>query len=80
MRARRILAATVLAGGAFAVGRWSSTSEGRGVDAELFGELNRGHGPGFDRFFMGVTELGSLWAAGGSAWCCARGQRRPPAC
>lgn len=80
MTARSILAGTALAGAAFAVGRWSSTSDGREVDTELFGELNRGHGPGADRLFTGVTELGSLWAAMGAAGALALlGRRRAAA-
>ena len=67
MRVRDVLLGTTLVGAAFAVGRWSSRPEGRGVDAELFGELNRDRGPDVDRFFAGVTELGSLWAAGAAA-------------
>lgn len=80
MKARSVVAGTALAGAAFAVGRWSSTSEGREVDTELFGELNHGHGPGADRFFMSVTELGSLWAAMGAAGALALlGRRRAAA-
>ncbi len=67
MKLRNVVVGTALAGAALKVGRWSSTQEGRGVDAELFGELNRGHGPEADRFFTGVTELGSIWAAGAAA-------------
>ncbi len=67
MKVRNLLIGVSALGAAIAVGRWSSTTEGRGVDAELFGELNRGHGPEADRFFTGVTELGSLWAATGAA-------------
>ena len=68
---------TSLVGVAFAVGRWSSHPEGRGVDAELFGELNRDRGPDVDRFFTGVTELGSLYAAGAAAGALAiTGRRR----
>jgi membrane-associated phospholipid phosphatase len=67
MRVRDLVIGGSLIGAAIAVGRWSSTPEGRGVDAELFGELNRGHGPGADAFFAGVTELGSLWASAGAA-------------
>lgn len=77
MRVRDVLFGTSLVGAAFAVGRWSSHPEGRGVDAELFGELNRDRGPEVDRFFSGVTELGSLWAAGAAAGALATtGQRR----
>lgn len=67
MRVRDVLVGTSLVGAAFAVGRWSSHPEGRGVDAELFGELNRDRGLDVDRFFTGVTELGSLYAAGAAA-------------
>ena len=64
---RDVLLGTSLVGASFAVGRWSSRPEGRGVDAELFGELNRDRGPDVDRFFTGITELGSLYAAGAAA-------------
>jgi undecaprenyl-diphosphatase len=76
MTLRRIVWGTALAGAALAVGRWSSTTEGREVDQELFGELNRGHGDRADRFFFGVTELGSLWAAGAAAGALALAGRR----
>ena len=64
MKLRNVVVGTALVGAALKVGRWSSTQEGRGVDAELFGELNRGHGPEADRFFTGVTELGSHLGGG----------------
>lgn len=67
MKLRNLLLGTTLVGAAVAVGRWSSGREGREVDAELFGEGNRDRGPGPDRFFTGVTELGSIWAAGAAA-------------
>lgn len=67
MKLRNVFLGTTLVGAAFAIGRWSSSKEGREVDAELFGELNRGYGPEADRVFTGVTELGSLWAAGAAA-------------
>lgn len=67
MKLRNVFLGTVLVGAAVAVGRWSSGKEGRGVDAELFGEGNRDRGPGADRFFTGVTELGSIGAAGAAA-------------
>ena len=80
MRVRDVLLGTSLVGAAFAVGRWSSRPEGRGVDAELFGELNRDRGPEVDRFFTGITELGSLWAAGAAAGALAlTGRRRAAA-
>jgi membrane-associated phospholipid phosphatase len=77
MKIRNVAMGTALVGAAFAVGRWSSRPEGRGVDAELFGELNRDRGPDVDRFFTGITELGSLYAAGAAAGALAlSGQRR----
>ena len=80
MRVRDALFGTTLVGAAFAVGRWSSHPEGRGVDAELFGELNRDRGPDVDRFFTGITELGSLYAAGAAAGALAlTGRRRAAA-
>lgn len=58
-----------LAAGACAVGAavLRAGGEGPGVDRELFGLLNRGHGPEADAFFAGVTELGSLYASGAAA-------------
>lgn len=37
------------------------------MDEELRSAINAGHGPAADRFFRGVTELGSLYAAGAAA-------------
>ncbi|HEY8017929.1 MAG TPA: phosphatase PAP2 family protein [Actinomycetota bacterium] len=80
MKIRNLVVGTALVGAALKVGRWSSTQEGRGVDAELFGELNRGHGHEADRLFIGVTELGSIWAAGAAAGILAlTGRRRAAA-
>ena len=76
MKLRNVFLGTTLMGAAVAVGRWSSGREGREVDAELFGEVNRGGGPGPDRFFTGVTELGSIWAAGAAAGVLALAGRR----
>jgi membrane-associated phospholipid phosphatase len=76
MKVRNVLLGTALVGTALRVGRWSSGREGREVDAELFGEGNRDRGPGPDRFFTGVTELGSIWAAGAAAGVLTLGGRR----
>ena len=76
MKVRNVLVGTALVGAALKVGRWSSGREGREVDAELFGEGNRDRGPGPDRFFTGVTELGSIWAAGAAAGVLALSGRR----
>lgn len=61
---RGCAAAALAAGvGAIALGtRW-----GRDADARVFEVVNRGHGPAADRAFSGVTELGSLYAAGAAA-------------
>jgi membrane-associated phospholipid phosphatase len=67
MKLRNVFLGTTLIGAALAIGRWSSGHEGREVDAELFGVWNRDRGPGSDRFFTGVTELGSIGAAGAAA-------------
>ena len=80
MKLRNVVIGTALLGAAAAVGRRSSTPEWREVDAELFGVLNKGHGPQADRFFTGVTELGSFWAAAGAGGVLAiTGRRRAAA-
>ncbi|MEX0832450.1 MAG: phosphatase PAP2 family protein [Actinomycetota bacterium] len=66
MRARPFRAAT-FAAAALAIGVWSSRERGRELDAKAFHALNGGHTPGRDRFFSGVTELGSIWASIGAA-------------
>ena len=80
MRARSILRAAALGGAALAVGAWSSSGPGRERDLEAFLEGNRDRGPGADRFFRGVTELGSIWASvGAAAVLAATGHRRAAA-
>jgi membrane-associated phospholipid phosphatase len=65
---RRLAWAAVLAGGAAAVGHLAlRTSEGMAADERLFRSVNAGHGEGADRFFAGITELGSLYASGAAA-------------
>jgi undecaprenyl-diphosphatase len=71
-----LLCGAALAGAAVAVGAWSSSADGAETDAELLRAVNAGHGPTLDRFFFGVTELGSLWAAGASAMALALVGRR----
>jgi undecaprenyl-diphosphatase len=56
-----------------------ATDEGRRADAALFEAVNRGHGPEADRLFAGVTELGSLYAAGAAAGALAALGRPPQA-
>jgi len=80
VRARSVLRAAALAGAALAVGAWSSSGPGRERDLEAFREGNRDRGPGADRFFRGVTELGSIWASvGAAAVLAATGHRRAAA-
>ena len=68
MRFRNALAAAGLAGAAVAVGYAAMKSpSGADADAELFRAVNAGHGPSADRYFAGITELGSLYAAGTAA-------------
>jgi undecaprenyl-diphosphatase len=56
-----------LAGAALATGLLASTELGNRADLGLFRAVNRGRGPGADRFFRGITELGSIWAPIGAA-------------
>lgn len=61
----RLTWAAGLAAGAFAIGAVVTSRPGVAeADRELFDVVNAGHGPAADRFFAGVTELGSLYAAG----------------
>jgi undecaprenyl-diphosphatase len=68
----------VLATGACAIGVGAiKGADGPAVDLELFQVVNRGHGPEVDRFFTGITELGSYYAAGAaSAVLAVSGRRR----
>jgi membrane-associated phospholipid phosphatase len=80
VRARSVLRAAALGGAALAVGAWSSSGPGRELDLEAFREGNCDRGPGADRFFRGVTELGSIWASvGAAAVLAATGHRRAAA-
>ena len=80
MRARSIIRGAALGGAALPVGAWSSAGPGRERDLEAFREGNRDRGPGADRFFRGVTELGSIWASvGAAAVLAAAGRRRAAA-
>jgi membrane-associated phospholipid phosphatase len=69
-----------LAGVALAAGIWSSGGRGQEADADLFESVNRDHGASADRFFVGITELGSIWASvGAAAALAAIGHRREAA-
>jgi membrane-associated phospholipid phosphatase len=79
MRAGAILRGAALAAAAAGIGAVAfATDRGRGADAEMFGIVNRGHGPETDRLFAGLTELGSLYAVGAAAGALAAlGRPRP---
>ncbi len=60
--------AGALAAAAAAIGAAAlRTQDGAELDAALFTAGNGDGGPVADRFFLGVTELGSLYAAGAAA-------------
>jgi membrane-associated phospholipid phosphatase len=68
MRLRRIAWAAALAAGAGLVGHAAlRTEDGREFDENLFKALNAEHDEPVERFFAGVTELGSLYAAAAAA-------------
>jgi membrane-associated phospholipid phosphatase len=64
---RAIVKGLAIGGSAVALGIWSSTEEGRERDAAAFRRVNGAPGEGADRFYSGITELGSWWAAGAAA-------------
>ena len=78
MRMRSAVWGAMLGAGAAIVGRAAiGTREGPAVDGELFAIANGQRGPLVDRFFGGVTELGSLYAASaGAATLALAGHRR----
>lgn len=60
----RIAWVAVLAAGGAAIGHAAlRTADGRELDENVFRAINAGHGATADRFFAGVTELGSMYAA-----------------
>jgi membrane-associated phospholipid phosphatase len=64
---RRLARVAALGGTAVAVGVVASGRRGHELDAAAFRVVNHGAGPTADRFFTGVTELGSIWASAGAA-------------
>jgi len=75
-----LVRAGLLAAGSLAVGVVSSTDEGRAADLGSFRAANSRHDRGRDRLFLGITELGSIWASmGASAVLVAAGRRRTAA-
>jgi membrane-associated phospholipid phosphatase len=68
VRLRSVLGGAALATAAIAVGAAAlRTDDGVELDAALFTAGNADAGLAADRFFLGVTELGSLYAAGAAA-------------
>lgn len=67
MAKRRAFRGLLLAGAGVAVGMLSSSPRGRELDVDAFVALNAERGPAADTLLRGVTELGSLWAAGAAA-------------
>jgi undecaprenyl-diphosphatase len=68
VRLGSLLRGTAIAAAAAGVGYVAlATDAGREADADLFAAVNRGHGFDADRAFTGITELGSMYAAGAAA-------------
>ncbi len=77
MKPGRIAWAALLAAGGALIGHAAlRTEDGRKFDEDLFAAVNAEHGERADRFFGGVTELGSLYAAGAAAGALALAGRR----
>ena len=73
----KIAWASGLAAGGAAIGHAAlRTDDGRELDENLFKAMNAEHGETVDRFFAGVTELGSMYAAGAAAGALALAGRR----
>jgi undecaprenyl-diphosphatase len=65
---RSVIKGVTLAAAAAGVGYAAlRTADGERLDRALFQAGNTDAGPGADRFFLGVTELGSLYAAAAAA-------------
>jgi membrane-associated phospholipid phosphatase len=62
-----VRAALLVAGGAAIGYAAMRTEDGRRLDENLFEAANATHGDAADRFFAGITELGSLYAAAAAA-------------
>ncbi len=76
-RRGRWVAAGIAAGAAAGVAAVSARDWGRALDRSLFSRLNADRGPAADRFFRGVTELGSIGAPiGACAALALRGRSR----
>jgi membrane-associated phospholipid phosphatase len=80
-RSIHVLGPVVLIGAAFGLAAATVKGRGRVVDDRLFKWFNASlRRPGLDRFFKGITELGSLWASIGAATAMSlRGRRKQSA-
>jgi undecaprenyl-diphosphatase len=73
----RITWGAALAAGGAVIGHVAlRTEDGRELDENLFKAVNAEHGEMPDRFFAGVTELGSMYAAAAAAAALALSGRR----
>ena len=73
----RLAAAAAAGAAAAAIAALSAREAGRELDRRAFAAVNAGAGPAADRFFRGVTELGSIAASiGAAATMAARGRAR----
>jgi membrane-associated phospholipid phosphatase len=66
----------IAGGGAMAVALATAGGPGRRLDRRLYRWLNGFESQAADRFFKGVTELGSIWASFGATAALAREGRR----
>ena len=75
---RSLAGPALLAGAAFGLAAATVKGRGRVLDDRLFKWFNSSlQRPGLDRFFKGITELGSLWASIGATGALSlRGRRR----
>jgi membrane-associated phospholipid phosphatase len=80
-RSDDVIGPVVLIGAAFGLAAATVKGRGRAVDDRLFKWFNSSlRRPGLDRFFKGITELGSLWASIGAASAMSlRGRRKQSA-
>jgi undecaprenyl-diphosphatase len=77
MKLGRIVWAAMLTAGAAAIGQAALRTEGGwNLDEDLFKAANAEHGETVDRFFEGITELGSLYAVAAAAGALALAGRR----
>jgi membrane-associated phospholipid phosphatase len=76
MRKGRWAPAMAGLGAALAIGLLTRKGRGQALDREVYRRLNGRWGSGAARFFMGITELGSIWASVGATVALTRAGRR----